>query len=59
MTTEINYWWIGVLVLGIIILITWLLKRDRKDQRSFEKEIIESEIKPEKHDSPDDKTVSP
>lgn len=57
MGVDVNYWWVGVIILGAIILITWLIKRDRKDEKDFKNEIIQSEIKPEKHD--EDKDVAP
>ena len=59
MAVEINYWWVAIIVLGAAILITWLIKRDRRDKRDFEKEIIQSELKPEKHDDPIDDAIRP
>jgi hypothetical protein len=59
MAIEINYWWAGIIVLAAAILITWLIKRDHKDKTDFEKDIIQSELKPKKHDDPIDKTINP
>ncbi|MES2377174.1 MAG: hypothetical protein V4553_11375 [Bacteroidota bacterium] len=59
MAVDVNYWWVGLLVLGAAILITWLIKRDRKDEKAFKDEIIQSEIKPEEHTENRDSDVSP
>jgi hypothetical protein len=59
MGVAINYWWVGLLVLGTAVLITWLIKRDRKDEKAFKDEIIKSEIKPEQHTENKDSDVSP
>ncbi|MGF7079164.1 hypothetical protein [Mucilaginibacter sp. UYCu711] len=59
MGVDVNYWWVGVIILGAIILITWLIKRDRKDEKVYEEEIIKSEIKPEQHTENNDSDVSP
>ncbi|QNK63897.1 heme exporter protein CcmD [Pedobacter sp. PAMC26386] len=48
---DISYWTAGICTLAMIILIIWLIKRNRKDEKVYEKEIIDSEIKPEKHDN--------
>ena len=46
---DINYWWVGLSLLAIIFLI-WIYKRDQKDKKKYEKEIIQSDLKPEKHE---------
>jgi hypothetical protein len=46
---EINYWWVGLSLLAIVILIIWIFKKDQKDKRKYKDQIIQSEIKPEKH----------
>ncbi|WP_316791362.1 hypothetical protein [Pedobacter frigoris] len=48
---EIDYALLGLLVLALIIFITWLIRRNIKDKKKFEKDSIQSEIKPEKHDA--------
>jgi short subunit fatty acids transporter len=53
MTADLNYWWVSVIVLAAILLITWLIRHDRKDQKDFEKRIIQSELKMDKHDAHD------
>ncbi|QNR85474.1 hypothetical protein H9N25_03045 [Pedobacter riviphilus] len=40
---------IGVAVL-VIILIVYLIKRNQKDKKTFEEEVIQSELPPEKDD---------
>jgi len=47
---EINYWIVIPFVLIIIFFIGWLIKRNLKDEKKFEKEANQSDIKPEKHD---------
>jgi hypothetical protein len=50
---DINYGWVGFALLLMIILIIWIIKRNKKDEKEYEDEIIQSEIKPKKHE--DDK----
>ena len=40
---------IGVAVL-VVILIAYLIKRNQKDKKEFEEEVIQSELPPEKDD---------
>lgn len=47
---EIDYALIGVIALVLIIFIMWLIRRNIKDEKDFEKDNIQSELKPEKHD---------
>jgi len=47
---EINYPVAGIVLLAMIILVIFLIRRNRKDEKTFEKEMSESEIKPEKHE---------
>lgn len=49
-TMEVNYLITVPVLIVVIVLIIYLIRRNRRDQKKFEKEIIESEIKPEKHD---------
>ncbi|SKB31045.1 hypothetical protein [Daejeonella lutea] len=46
---EINYPIAGLILLIAIIVIILMIKRNRKDQKNFEKAVNESEIKPEEH----------
>lgn len=49
---EINYWWLGLFLLLMAALMIWLIKRNRKDEKIFEEEIIQSELKPgDDHDN--------
>jgi len=53
---EINYWWTGLFVALVIALVIWLIRRNRKDEQMFEKELIQSELKldeDEKKNDPD------
>ncbi|WP_214071956.1 hypothetical protein [Mucilaginibacter sp. dw_454] len=58
MIVDINYWWVGALIVAIVLLITWLIRNDRKDEQEFRKEIIQSEIKPERHQRDKDPDVT-
>lgn len=52
---DINYWETGLFIIVILLLVIWLVRRNRKDEQSFEKEVIQSELKPEEekdHDEP-------
>lgn len=46
---EINYLISGLVVLAAILFIIFLIRRNKKDQKDYEQEKINSEIKPEKH----------
>jgi hypothetical protein len=59
MDVIINYWWAGVCLVLLIILLIWLIKRNRKDEKVFEKDFMQAEIKPEKHDDKQDKEIKP
>ena len=48
---DVNYEIAGIVLLVMVCLILFLVLRNRKDKRDFEKEANESEIKPDKHDS--------
>ncbi|EHQ25494.1 hypothetical protein [Mucilaginibacter paludis] len=47
---EINYWIIGIIVILAVCLVGFLIWKNRKDEKSFEQDTIQSELKPEKHD---------
>jgi len=49
MAVDINYWWVGLLVLATILLITWVIKRNRKDEKNFEKGVINPARRAAKH----------
>jgi len=46
---EINYPIVGVILLIAFLLIIFLIRRNKKDQKAFEKNVNESEIEPEQH----------
>ena len=48
---EINYWWIGLFLVLIAALVIWLVKKNRKDEKAYENEIIQSEMKHKDHDN--------
>jgi flagellar biogenesis protein FliO len=49
MAVDINYWWIGVLLLALILFIAWVIKRNRKDEKNFEKGVVNSGRRSSKH----------
>ncbi|MFD2874667.1 hypothetical protein ACFS5N_19435 [Mucilaginibacter ximonensis] len=59
MIVDVNYWWVGGLAIAIVLLITWLIKRDRKDEKAFEKKIIQSELKPDSPHELKDSDITP
>jgi len=48
---EINYPIVVLVLIAVGGLIIYLIRKNRKDKKKFEKETIQSELKPEKHDS--------
>ena len=54
-----NYWWVGLIAVAVIAVLVWLTKRDQKDKKYYEQEIIQSELRPEKHDDDIDREVKP
>ena len=46
---EIDYTLVGVILLAFVILIIYLVIRNRKDEKKFEKDMSKSELRPEKH----------
>ncbi len=49
METAINYWWLLPVLIVLLILVGWMIRRNTVDERRFEKDIIDSEMKPRKH----------
>lgn len=41
---------IALLVVAILAFVYFIIKRNRKDQKSLEKDLNQREVKPEKHD---------
>lgn len=50
METAINYWWVVPVLILLLILVGWMIRRNVKDEKKFEKDLMQSEIKPRKHD---------
>jgi hypothetical protein len=50
METAINYWWVVPVLILLLILVGWMIRRNVKDEKKFEKDFMQSEIKPRKHD---------
>ncbi len=48
---EINYPLVGLVLVAVIGLIIFLIRRNRKDKKKYENEMIQSDLKPEKHDT--------
>jgi preprotein translocase subunit YajC len=46
---EINYWIVIPLIIIILLFLAWLIRRNVKDEKKFEKEANQSDVKPEKH----------
>jgi len=49
---DIDYTVVAIVLLLVILLIVFLVRRNQKDKRKLEKEIIEGEMNPEKHQGP-------
>lgn len=47
---EINYPIVALVTLLVIGLIVFLIRRNITDKKKYEKEKIQSELKPDKHD---------
>jgi len=45
---EINYWWLGLIVLLLAALVYWLIKRNLKDEKVFEKDLTGPKHQPER-----------
>jgi len=37
---EVNYWLIGLVAVLVIALITWLSRRNNKDEEDFERDVL-------------------
>jgi len=46
---QINYFIVGIVITLLIALMIWIVKTDRKDEKSFEQNIIDQELKPREH----------
>lgn len=50
---ELNYPITGLIILIVIILVIFIIRRNRKDEKNFEKGINQSELEPEQHQKED------
>jgi hypothetical protein len=49
---QINYFIIGTVITLLIVLMIWIVKTNLKDKKSFERQIIDRELKPREHPKP-------
>ncbi|HEX8022604.1 hypothetical protein [Mucilaginibacter sp.] len=49
---QINYFIVSIVITLLIALMIWIVKTDRKDEKSFEQQIIDQELKPREHPKP-------
>ena len=54
---DINYWWAGLSIVLMVILVIWLISRNLRDEKTFEKELIHSELKPKDGKGHDKKSL--
>ncbi|WP_192910144.1 hypothetical protein [Mucilaginibacter ginsenosidivorax] len=47
---NINYFEVSLAVLIAIALVVWLVRRNIKDEKKFEKDMIQSEMKPDREE---------
>ncbi|MGK6349685.1 FeoB-associated Cys-rich membrane protein [Parapedobacter sp. DT-150] len=50
---EINYMIVALVLLGVIILVIWLIRRNQKDKKELERKLNLSDLEPEKHSEDD------
>lgn len=49
METAINYWWVVPVLIILLILVGWMIRRNAKDEGEYEKHLTQSERKNRKH----------
>ncbi|WP_426589545.1 hypothetical protein [Mucilaginibacter sp. R-33] len=49
---QINYFIVAVVITLLIALMIWIVKTNRKDEKDFERQIIDRELKPREHTKP-------
>jgi len=47
---NINYLEVSLAVLAAAALVVWLVRRNIKDEKKFEKDMIQSEMKPDREE---------
>lgn len=50
MLKDINYWWVSLLLAAMVALIVWTIRRDHKDEKAFEKDLLEQEVREDDKD---------
>ncbi len=50
---DINIPLAALVIVAALVLVGWLIKRNLKDEKEFEKSLNESESKPEMHEDED------
>ena len=50
METAINYWWVVPVLIVLLFLVGWMIRSNAKDEKSFERDFIQSENKRRKHE---------
>lgn len=46
---DINYLVAGLVLLAVVVLLAFLIRRNSKDKRKMERDMSRSELKPDKH----------
>ena len=49
METAINYWWVVPVLILLLILVGWMIRRNAKDEGEYEKHLTKSQRKIRKH----------
>jgi len=49
---QINYFIVAVVITLLIALMIWIIRTDRKDEKNFEQNIIDQELRPREHQKP-------
>jgi hypothetical protein len=55
---NVNYWETGLIIVVTILLVIWLVRRNNRDEETYEEEFIRSELKPEEHKDHDDPSAN-
>ncbi|SEN75820.1 hypothetical protein SAMN05192574_10445 [Mucilaginibacter gossypiicola] len=49
---QVNYFTVGIVITLLIVLVVWIVKTDHKDEKDFEQQIIDQELKPREQPKP-------
>lgn len=47
---QVNYPIVIIVIIAVVILLVWIIRRNQKDEKKLEKNIIQSELKPEENE---------